>query len=262
MELCVPVAESAQDGHGIAVRRLTHRDGLESPLERRILLDVLAVFVERGRTDDVQFAAGKLGLEDVARIHRTLAAAATCTDDGVQFVDEDDQRAVLRGDLVEHRGEALLEVAAIAGTGHHRGQVQLDDALVAQSVRDIAVHDALGQALDDRSLADAGLAHEHRIVLGATREDFDGLLDLVGTADDGVHPAVSSTVGEVDAVLVEGRCRGFGLRRRCGSRLECCLQRLRGDTQRREQTTRRAGLVCREREEQMFRVDVCGAECT
>jgi hypothetical protein len=32
--------------------------------------------------------------------------------------------------------------------------------------------DLLGQALDDRGLADAGLADEHRVVLGAAAEDL------------------------------------------------------------------------------------------
>ena len=39
--------------------------------------------------------------------------------------------------------------------------------LVAQALRHVAGDDALGQALDDRGLADAGLADQHRVVLGA-----------------------------------------------------------------------------------------------
>ena len=42
----------------------------------------------------------------------------------------------------------------------------------------VAVDDALGEALDDGRLADAGLAEEHRVVLGAAREDLDDALDL------------------------------------------------------------------------------------
>ena len=65
---------------------------LEAPLQRRVLLDVLAVLVERGRADHPQLAAGEHRLEHVARVHRGLAGRAG-TDDGVQLVDERDDLA-------------------------------------------------------------------------------------------------------------------------------------------------------------------------
>ena len=42
-----------------------------------------------------------------------------------------------------------------------------------------AVDDHLRQALDDRGLADAGLAEQHGVVLRAAAEDLDDALDLV-----------------------------------------------------------------------------------
>ena len=109
--------------------------------------------------------------------------------------------------------EALLEVAAVTRAREHRGQVERDDALVAQLLGDAAVDDRLGQALDDRGLADAGLADQHGVVLGAAAEDLDGLLDLVGAADHGVELARAGARGEVGAELVEHRglgCLGLG----------------------------------------------------
>ena len=50
---------------------LAHHNGLETTGERRVLLDVLAVFVERGRADRVQVATGERRLEDVAGVHGT-----------------------------------------------------------------------------------------------------------------------------------------------------------------------------------------------
>jgi hypothetical protein len=64
--------------------------------------------------------------------------------------------------------------------------------------------DALGQALDDGGLADAGLADEHRVVLGAARQHLDDAADLVVAADDGVELAGAGRLGEVAAVLLEG----------------------------------------------------------
>ena len=48
--------------------RLIDLHRLEAALERGVLLDVLAIFVQRGRTDAVQFAARQHRLEHVARV--------------------------------------------------------------------------------------------------------------------------------------------------------------------------------------------------
>ena len=70
-------------------------------------------------------------------------------------------------DLLEDGLEPLLELAAVLRAGDHRAEVEGDEALAAQRLGHVAVDDALGQALDDRGLADAGLADEHRVVLRA-----------------------------------------------------------------------------------------------
>ena len=48
-----------------------------------------------------------------------------------------------------------------------------------------------GEALDDRRLADARLADQHRVVLGAPAEHLDDAADLLVTADDRVDLAVA-----------------------------------------------------------------------
>ena len=69
-----------------------HQDRLEAPGQRRVLLDVLAVLVQRGRADHPQLAAGQGRLEHVAGVHAAaVAAAAARADQGVDLVEEDDQ---------------------------------------------------------------------------------------------------------------------------------------------------------------------------
>ncbi len=140
---------------------------LEAPLQGRVLLDVLAILVERGGADAVQFAAGQHRLEQVAGVHRPFGLAGA--DDGVQFVDEQDNRALRLLHFLEHGLEPFLELAAILGAGDQRAHVEGDDLLVLEPLRHVAADDALGQALDDGRLADARLADQHRIVLGAPR---------------------------------------------------------------------------------------------
>ncbi|MCY1412601.1 hypothetical protein D9M71_280120 [compost metagenome] len=130
----------------------------------------------------------------------------------MQFVDEQDDPAFLLGQLVEHRLQALLELAAELGAGDQRAHVQRQQALVLQAVRHLAVDDALGQALDDGGLADAGLADQHRVVLGAALQDLDSPADLVVTTDHRVELAVFGALGHVDGVLVQRLARFLGVR--------------------------------------------------
>ena len=80
------LAQAAQDRDGVLDRRLVDQHRLEAPLQRGVLLDVLAVLVEGRRADHVQLAAGQHRLQHVAGVHRALGRAGA--DDGVQLVDE------------------------------------------------------------------------------------------------------------------------------------------------------------------------------
>ena len=55
--LLVALADAQQDVDGLLERRLLDHDRLEAPLERRVALDVLAVFVEGRGADALQLAA-------------------------------------------------------------------------------------------------------------------------------------------------------------------------------------------------------------
>ena len=197
----VALLEPAQDGDGVLHRRLAHVDLLEAPLERGVLLDVLAVLVERGGADHAQLAAGQHRLDHVAGVDRALGAAGA--DDRVQLVDERDDLAVAVGDLLEDGLQPVLELAAVLRAGDHRADVERDEALVAQALGHVALDDAPGQALGDGGLADAGLADEHRVVLRAAREHLDDAADLLVAADDRVELALAGVLGEVAPVLLE-----------------------------------------------------------
>ena len=59
----------------LSTRRLADVHRLEAALERGVLLDVLAVLVERRRADDAQLAAREHRLEHVAGVHRAFGLA-------------------------------------------------------------------------------------------------------------------------------------------------------------------------------------------
>ena len=101
------------------------------------------------------------------------------------------------------RLQPLLELAAIFRAGDQRAHVERQQLLVLQALRHVAIDDAQRQALGDRGLADAGLADQHRIVLGAPRQHLDGAADFLVAADDRVELAVARVLGQVAGVFLQ-----------------------------------------------------------
>ena len=194
--------EPLDDLHRLVDRRRLHHDRLEAPLEGAVLLDVLAVLVERRRADALELAARERRLEHRGGVDRALGRAGA--DERVDLVDEDhDVRGL--GDLLHDRLEPLLELAAVLGPRDQGAEVELHDALAEQRLGHLPGDDALGEPLGDRGLADARLADEHRVVLRAAREDLDDALDLVGPADHRVELGLLRELGQVAGELVEQR---------------------------------------------------------
>ena len=95
-----------------------------------------------------------------------------------------------------------------------RADVERPDALALQSLRHVACDDALGEALGDRRLADAGLADQHRVVLRAAREHLDRAPDLLVAADHRVELARLGGGRQVAAELRQCLVGSLGILRR------------------------------------------------
>ena len=130
----------------------------------------------------------------------------------MQLIDEKNDLPFLLGEVVEHGLQALLELAAELRAGDERAEIEREDALGLETFRNLAVDDALGEALDDRGLADTGLADEHRVVLGAPLQHLHGPANLVVAPDDGIELALRGPIGQVDGVSVERLARVLGVR--------------------------------------------------
>src|SRR6266705_1550954 len=129
----------------------------------------------------LMLAACEGRLQHVARVDRAFRLARS--DHGVQLVDEDDGAALVLRKLFQHGLQALLELAAVLGAREQRRHVEREHPLPLERFGHLLVHDALGESLDDRGLAHAGLADQHRVVLGASLQDLDHAADLVVASD-------------------------------------------------------------------------------
>ena len=201
-------AQSVEDLLRLLRRRLLDEDALEAPLQRRILLEILLVLLQRRRTDDLHLATRKGRLQDVRGIERAFRCARP--DERVHLVDEEDHLAALH-DLVDDALQAFLKLTAILRARHESCHRQGHDALLLQEARHGACGDACGKSFRDCRLADARLADEDRIVLRAPRQNLHDALDLLLPADDGVELALPRHPIDVPAVLVEERRARSGL---------------------------------------------------
>ena len=86
MEHLEALAQTAEDRDGVLHGWLVDQHGLEAPLERGVLFDVLSVLGKCGGPDHVELATGQHRLEHVPGVHRPFGR--TGTDDRVELVDE------------------------------------------------------------------------------------------------------------------------------------------------------------------------------
>src|SRR5450830_959965 len=205
----IPFLQAAQDGDRILDRRLTDQDRLEATLQRSILFDDLAILVDRRGANCPQFASRERRLQHVGGIHGSLGRARP--DDRVQLVDEHDDAAIAGRNGLEHGLEPVFELATKLRTRDHRAQVECKHDLVLEPLGNVPRHDTLRKRFDDCGLADAGIADEHRVVLGPAHEDLHDAPDLLVAADDWVQLALTRLLRQVAPVFLEDVILAFGL---------------------------------------------------
>ena len=121
----------------------------------------------------------------------------------MELVDEGDDPALAVDDLAKDSLQPLLELPAVLRAGDHRADVQRDDPLALQTLGHVTGHDPLGEALDDRGLADAWLADQDGVVLRPAAEHLDDATHLLVATDHRVELAATGLLREVTAVLLE-----------------------------------------------------------
>jgi hypothetical protein len=113
-------AQHLDGGLGVGLVDLDH---LEAPGQGRVALHVLLVLVPGGGCDGAQLATGEGRLEDVGGVG--LSGRPPGADEGVGFVDEEDDRLDGRFHLGDHGLEAFFELALEAGARLQEGEIEL-----------------------------------------------------------------------------------------------------------------------------------------
>ena len=193
--------EPLEDLDRIGDRRLVDIDLLETPDQRAILLEILPIFLIRGRTDAAHRSGRERGLEQIGRIHGSARCGAGA-DHGVDLVNEQDGARIIL-ELLDHLLKSFLEIASIACPSEQRAHIEREHGRPFEHLRHLAVDDPARQTFCDRRLADAGLANEQRVVLLTPTQHLDGAIDFRVAPDQRVDLAFARLLVEVDAIGLE-----------------------------------------------------------
>ena len=197
----IALLQSTQDADGVEFGGFVDHHGLEAALQSLILFEIFLIFVERRRADGTQLAAGECGLEDVGGVHGALTT--TCTHEGMDLIDEEDDAALRLRHLLDDSLEAFLKFALIFGTCHKGAHIERIEALVAQVLGHVTANDAFGEAFHDGGLTRTGFTDENRVVLRSAAQNLQHTADFLITADDRVKLAVAGILNEVASILLE-----------------------------------------------------------
>ena len=214
---------------------LTYGNRLETTLQRSVLFDVLAVFIQSCCTDDLDLAAAESRLQNIGGVYGALSGA--CADNGVQLIDEKDDVAVLFS-LLHYLLDTVFKFAAVLSTGYHAGKIQREQLFVQQLFRHFALCNFLSQSLGNGRLANTGLTDKTGVVLTAAGQDLDHPLDLFITTNDRIQFSCSGVscqiVGKLRQVLIpaallaasgiRGTTPALGAGRDAEFIHQCCIQ--------------------------------------
>ena len=182
MMLFVLRAQPFQNLDGIFGIGRIHNNRLEAAFERGILLDILAVFVNRRRTNALEFTTGKRRLENIGSVKATFRTSSP--NNRMEFIDKENHRII---DALEFHDKALhafFELSTILSTGHHGGHVKRHHALVHQEFRNFLLDNLLRETFDNRRLTDTRFTDEGRIIFLATAKNLNQAFDFTATTNN------------------------------------------------------------------------------
>ena len=244
--------EAAQDRDGVLDRRLGDDTPAGTAAPARRPSRRASVFVERRRADAMQLAARQRRLSRleasiapsalpaptsvcISSMKRMMPPSAAVTSLSTAFRRSSNSPRYLAPAISAPRSSASSFLSCrLSGTS----------PLTMRSAK----------PFDDGGLADAGLADQHGIVLGAPRQHLDGAADFLVAADHRIELAVARRLGEVAGIFLErvigvlgrGRIGGAAL----AQRLDGGVEVLRRDAGLGEDLAGLAVLLDRERQQQ------------
>ncbi|MMZ58759.1 hypothetical protein D1872_207500 [compost metagenome] len=181
---------------------LIDRNRLETTLQRRILLNIFAVFIKCCSTDALQLSASKCRFQNVGGINRAFCTART--DQCVQLVDEQDNVACL-ADFIHNFFQAVFKFTAIFGACDNRAHIKRHYSLVAKSFRNLIINNFLCQTFSNCRFTNPRFTNQHRIVLRTAAKYLNHTLNFFAASNNRVQVAFLRTDRQITSQAIQGR---------------------------------------------------------
>ena len=205
----IALFQAAQDANRVLDRWLIDHNGLETTLQSSIFLNVLAVLIQGGCANAVQFAPCQHRFQHVRGVHGTFSSA--CSHEGMQFVNKKDNATFGARYLLEDGFQTFLKLASVLSSCDECTQIEGHYLFVGQRFWHITAHDTLGQPFNNSGFADARLTNQYRIILGAATQYLDDAPDLLITPNDRIKLALPGQFSEVASILFKRLVFPFGI---------------------------------------------------
>ena len=206
----ITLLQTTQNSNGIFYTWLANQYFLEAAFKCSVFFNVLTVFVQGGCTDTVQFAARQSRFQHIARIH--CAVGFTCTNQSMDFVNENQSVAIVFSQVVQHAFQAFFKFAAVFRAGNQSRQVQNQKAFVTQGFRYFAVDDTLCQTFNNSSFTHTRLTNQHRVVFGTALQYLNRTTNFIITTDNRVELTVTGALSQIKCVFFQSIALVFGIR--------------------------------------------------
>ena len=197
----VAAAQPLEDADGLFDGRLLDGDLLQPARQRRGRFSMCLNSSNVVEPTTRRSPAVRTGLISVARSSVPPVVAPAPTVAWISSMKRIGFRPL--GERLNHRLEALLEIAAEAGAGEQRRRVERVDLGAGQQRRHVGFEQPRREAFGHRRLADARIADEHRIVLAPAAEDLERPLQLDRAPDERIEQSGAGAGGEVGGVGAE-----------------------------------------------------------
>ena len=204
--------DAAQHVTGAVDGGFVHHHWLKAPGHGRVFLEILGVFHPCRSADGAQGAARQRRFQQVCGIASARRPARA--HQGVNFVNEQDDRCGRILHLINHAAQALFKLTLHGCARLHQPKVQHEQLGALQFGRHLVRRQPLGKALDHGGFAHACLARQDRVVLPAAQQDVDDLPDLIVAANDRVHLASRGLRRHIDREPAQGGAALTGRGRR------------------------------------------------
>ena len=204
----VAVLDVFEDCYGVFGVCRFKCDTLETPVKSSILFNGLSELVDGGGTNALYLATCQGRFENVCCVKGPRSSPGT--DDGMDFIDEENDLAVFF-QFVYEASQPFFELSAVLCACHKRSHIQGNDAFVGNCMGDIALHYPLCQSFHKGRFPDSRLSDEDGIVFLAPGKNLCCTFYFTATADNGVKHPIACRLCKVGSKVVYNGSVAFRL---------------------------------------------------